>query len=121
MDTTLQYAQELDRKDPLAAYRQRFVIPEPGLIYMDGNSLGRLPSDSVQLVEDLVKRQWGERLIRGWGEGWWTKPHELGAKIAKLIGARPEEVIVSDSTSINLFKMVVAALRNQENRYKHSD
>jgi kynureninase len=116
MDTTIQYAQEQDKQDPLAAYREQFVIPEPDLIYMDGNSLGRLPTNSVHLAEDVVKRQWGERLIRGYGDGWWTRPKEIGAKIAQLIGAQPDEVIVSDSTSTNLFKLAVAALRMQGTR-----
>jgi len=116
MDITIDYALEQDRRDPLVTYRQQFVFPEPDLIYMDGNSLGRLPANSIDLADDLVKRQWGERLIRSWDDGWWTKPLEVGAKIAQLIGARPDEVVVSDSTSINLFKLVVAALRSQENR-----
>jgi len=116
MDTSLKFAQAQDRQDPLAGYREQFVFPDPDLIYMDGNSLGRLPRKAVGLGEDLVKRQWGERLIRGWGDGWWSKPGDIGAKIALLIGAQPDEVIVSDSTSINLFKLVVAALRMQENR-----
>ena len=118
MDTTIQYAQEQDRQDPLAVYREQFVFPDPDLIYMDGNSLGRLPVNSIRYAEDLVVHQWGERLIRGWGDGWWTRPMDIGAKIAQLIGAQPDEVIVSDSTSINLFKLVVAALRKQGNRHR---
>lgn len=118
MNTTIQHAQEQDQQDPLAAYREQFAFPDPDLIYMDGNSLGRLPVKSAQLVEDLVTRQWGERLIRSWGEGWWRRPLDIGAKIAKLIGAQPDEVIVSDSTSINLFKLVVAGLRKQADRHK---
>ena len=116
MDITIDYALEQDRRDPLVTYRQQFVFPEPDLIYMDGNSLGRLPANSIDLADDLVKRQWGERLIRNWDEGWWIKPQDIGRKIAQLIGARPDEVVVSDSTSINLFKLAVAALRSQENR-----
>ena len=117
MEATLQFAKEQDSQDPLAAYRERFEFPEPDLIYMDGNSLGRLPGESVQLAEDLVRRQWGERLIRSWGEGWWSRPLDIGAKIGQLIGAQPDEVIVSDSTSINLFKLVAAALRKQGDRH----
>ena len=99
MNTTIEYAQELDRQDPLAAYRDQFEFPEPDLIYMDGNSLGRLPGKSVQLAEDLVKRQWGERLIRGWGDGWWHQPKHIGAKIARLIGAQPDVSAIQLATS----------------------
>jgi kynureninase len=110
------YAAQLDAQDPLAHFRARFVITEPDLIYMDGNSLGRLPKATVLLAEDLVQQQWGTRLIRSWNEGWFTAPERIGAKIARLIGAQPDEVIIADSTSINLFKFVVSALRYQEGR-----
>src|SRR5215471_2479161 len=114
--TDLAYAAELDARDPLAHFRERFVITDPDLIYMDGNSLGRLPQSTVTLVGDLIQRQWGERLIRNWNEGWFTAPERVGAKIARLIGAEPDEVIVADSTSVNLFKLVVSALRFQRGR-----
>ncbi len=110
------YAASLDAQDPLSHFRERFVISDPNLIYMDGNSLGRLPKATVSLTEDVLHRQWGERLIRSWNEGWFTAPERVGAKIATLIGAQPDEVIVADSTSINLFKLVVAALRMQRGR-----
>jgi kynureninase len=112
------YASELDARDPLAHFRERFVVTEPGLIYMDGNSLGRLPRDTVARAEDLITHQWGTRLIRSWNEGWFTAPERIGAKIARLLGAQPDEVIVADSTSINLFKLVVAALRAQKGRLR---
>jgi kynureninase len=114
--TDLAYAEALDARDPLAHFRRRFVIDEPDLIYLDGNSLGRLPEASVALAEDLVRRQWGSRLIRGWNEGWFIAPERIGAKIARLIGAAEDEVIIADSTSINLFKLVVGALRVQAGR-----
>ena len=114
--TDLAYAAELDANDPLAHFRERFVITDPDLIYMDGNSLGRLPQATVSLAEDLIQHQWGERLIRYWNEGWFTLPERVGAKIARLIGADPDEVIVADSTSVNLFKLVVAALRFKHGR-----
>ncbi|MBW8011917.1 MAG: hypothetical protein FVQ83_11870 [Chloroflexi bacterium] len=81
MDTTILYAQEQDRQDPIAAYRERFVFPEADLIYMDGNSLGRLPGKSVQLAEDLVNRQWGE--------GWWgqKRPFDFGLDYIPESGA----------------------------------
>jgi kynureninase len=110
------YAVQLDAQDPLALFRERFVITDPDLIYMDGNSLGRLPKTSITMAEDLVQQQWGTRLIRSWNEGWFTAPERIGAKIARLIGARPDEAIVADSTSINLFKLAVSALRYQKGR-----
>jgi len=114
--TDLAYADELDAHDPLAHFRERFIITDSNLIYMDGNSLGRLPRAAVPLAEELIQQQWGERLIRSWNEGWFTAPERVGAKIARLIGADPDEVIVADSTSVNLFKLVVAALRSQHGR-----
>src|SRR5271157_1251708 len=110
------YAAELDAHDPLAHFRERFVIADTDLIYLDGNSLGRLPRTTVTMAEELIQQQWGERLIRSWNEGWFTAPERVGAKIAQLIGAHPDEVIVADSTSVNLFKLVVAALRIQQGR-----
>jgi kynureninase len=110
------YADDLDVRDPLARFRARFVIDDPDLIYLDGNSLGRMPRASSTLAADLVHRQWGNRLIRGWNEGWFDAPERIGAKIARLIGAGDDEVIVADSTSVNLFKLAVAALRYQAGR-----
>ncbi len=110
------YADQLDAADDLAALRSAFVIDEPDLIYLDGNSLGRLPRAAVDLASDLVRRQWGTRLIRGWNEGWFELPERIGGKIARLIGAQPDEVIVADSTSVNLFKLVIAALRARPGR-----
>ncbi|GLV55461.1 kynureninase [Dictyobacter sp. S3.2.2.5] len=110
------YADELDEQDSCAHFRGRFLIEDEDLIYMDGNSLGRLPYESLSLSNDLARQQWGSRLIRSWNEGWFTAPERIGAKIASLIGAQPDEVIVADSTSVNLFKLVVAALRLQAGR-----
>ncbi|MEO7022586.1 MAG: kynureninase [Ktedonobacteraceae bacterium] len=110
------YADMLDKRDPLAHMRERFVIDDPDLIYLDGNSLGRLPRATAALAQEIVQQQWGNRLIRSWNEGWLTAPECVGAKIAQLIGAQPDEVIVADSTSVNLFKLVVAALRHQQGR-----
>jgi kynureninase len=116
IDTSVDFAHQLDERDPLHHFRQRFEIADDGLIYMDGNSLGRLPQDAVALSEKLVKQQWGERLIRSWNEGWWDASERIGAKIASLIGAQPDEVIIADSTSVNLFKLATAALRMQSGR-----
>jgi kynureninase len=114
--TDAEYARALDTADPLAGFRARFLHDEPELIYLDGNSLGRLPLAAVELADELVRQQWGGRLICGWNEGWFTAPERVGAKIARLIGADPDEVIVADSTSVNLFKLAVAALRAQAER-----
>ncbi|MFN2168303.1 MAG: kynureninase, partial [Anaerolineae bacterium] len=103
MDKDLAYALSLDAEDPLAGFREHFVFADPDLVYLDGNSLGRLPEAAVGTAADLVTRQWGERLIRGWNEDWWQAPERVGAKIASLLGAQADEVIVADSTSVNLF------------------
>lgn len=106
----------LDAADPLAALRARFALPE-ATIYLDGNSLGALPADAAARVHDAVTRQWGQDLIRSWNTaGWVDLPQRLGAKLAPLIGARPDEVIVADSTSVNLFKLLSAALRMRAGR-----
>ena len=112
------YALELDRQDKLASFRDEFVIDDPELIYLDGNSLGRLSKRSVARLQDVVEREWGSRLIRGWNEGWFTLPQRVGAKIARLIGAEADEVIATDSTSVNFFKLVMAALRARPGRSK---
>jgi kynureninase len=110
MIMTPEHARALDAADPLRPFRDRFALPE-GVIYLDGNSLGPLPRATAPAMADMVERQWGERLIRSWNEGWIEAPHRIGGKIARLIGARAEEVIVADSTSANLFRLIVAALR----------
>jgi kynureninase len=115
--TALQRASELDAADPLASFRERFVIGNAELIYLDGNSLGRLPRGTQEVLQDLVARQWGEELVGGWKE-WYDLPQRLGAKIARLVGAEPDEVVVCDSTSVNLFKLTVAALQLQADRQK---
>lgn len=114
--TDAAYAAALDAADPLAPFRAAFADDDPELIYLDGNSLGRLPLRSAALADELVRAQWGGRLIRGWNEGWFEAPERVGAKIARLIGAYPDEVIVADSTSVNLFKLAVGALRAQPGR-----
>jgi len=103
----------LDAADPLRDFRARFAHDESGLNYLDGNSLGRLPRATVALLHDAIERQWGQRLIRSWNEGWFDLPERIGAKIARLLGAREDEVIVADSTSVNLYKLAVAALEAQ--------
>jgi kynureninase len=116
--TDFQLACQLDAVDKLAPFRDEFVIADPGLIYLDGNSLGRLPKRSVDFIRDLVEKGWGERLIRGWNTGWFTAAQTLGDKISRLIGAQTGEVLVSEATSTNLFKLAVAALRARPGRTK---
>jgi kynureninase len=102
-----------DAKDPLSELRSQFDLPD-GVIYLDGNSLGALPRTTAGRLETSVKREWGQGLIRSWNDAqWMTLPERVGEKIAKLIGALPQEVIAADSTSVNLFKVLTAALRIQ--------
>jgi kynureninase len=106
----------LDAEDPLAALRARFALPD-GIVYLDGNSLGALPKATAATVDDLVRRQWGEDLITSWTRhGWVELPHRVGAKIARLIGAGPGEVLVADSISVNLVKLIAAALQLRPGR-----
>jgi kynureninase len=108
---TFDDVQALDASDSLSAFRGRFRIPN-GVSYFDGHSLGPLPNKAGPTVQQLVEQQWGERLIRSWNEaGWIDAPQRIGAKIAPIIGARTDEVIVADSTSVNLFKLLVAAAK----------
>jgi kynureninase len=102
-----------DAADPLAAHRAAFALP-PGVIYLDGNSLGALPRATAAHLRAVVEHEWGEGLIRSWnGAGWIDAPRRIGAKIAQLIGASDDEVICADSTSLNLFKVLACALRMQ--------
>ncbi|HEX6387449.1 MAG TPA: kynureninase [Anaerolineae bacterium] len=112
------YARRLDEQDELASFRKRFVIDDPELIYLDGNSLGRLPKATRARLQQVVDYEWGQRLIRSWNEGWIEAAARVGGKIASLVGARPDEVIVADSTSVNLFKLALAAMQAQSNRHK---
>ena len=116
----LDRARELDGADPLDGFRDRFTLPD-GVIYLDGNSLGALPKAAVERVHQVVTGEWGEGLIRSWnasdlGAGWINLPQRIGAKIAPMIGARASEVIVADSVSANLFKLISAALTMRPGR-----
>ncbi|WP_282791048.1 kynureninase [Streptomyces sp. CC224B] len=103
-------AAALDAADRLAAKRKEFVLDE--VTYLDGNSLGALPVNVEARVADVVTREWGRMRIRSWEEsGWWTAPERVGERIAPLLGAGPGQVVVADSTSVNVFKAVVAAVR----------
>ena len=109
MSFTLAEARAADAADPLRPLRARFHLPE-GLIYLDGNSLGPLPKAAVARLGTVIEEEWGEELIRSWNSrDWIGAPQRVGAMIAPLIGAKPHEVIVTDSTSVNLFKLLAAA------------
>jgi kynureninase len=103
----------LDAADALAPLRQQFDIPE-GLIYLDGNSLGVLPRTTAARLQRLITEEWGQGLIGSWNSaGWMALPQRIGDKIATLVGAGPSELVVADSTSVNLFKVLSAALTLQ--------
>lgn len=107
---TQQHCQALDAQDPLRALREQFQLP-PGVIYLDGNSLGVLPKTTPARVADVVTREWGTDLIQSWNKNhWFALPQTVGDKIARLIGAAPGEVVAADTTSINLYKVLSAAL-----------
>lgn len=111
MTLTLDHCQSLDAQDPLRSLRDLFSIPE-GTIYLDGNSLGVMPKATPARVADVVAREWGADLIQSWNKnGWFQMPQKVGDKIARLIGANVGEVVATDSTSINLFKVLSAALK----------
>jgi len=108
--------QALDAADPLAPLRAEFTLPE-GVLYLDGNSLGALPRRTPERIRRMVEQEWGEGLIRSWNDaGWYTLPRRLGDRLAPLLGAAPGQVVVCDSTSVNLFKVLSAALRLRPGR-----
>ncbi|MEU4010213.1 kynureninase [Streptomyces pseudogriseolus] len=113
MSELTEKAGKLDAVDELAAKRAEFVLDGPeGAVYLDGNSLGALPVGVPGRVADVVARQWGEMRIRSWTEsGWWTAPERIGDRIAPLVGAAAGQIVVGDSTSVNVFKALVGAVR----------
>ena len=109
-------AQQLDAADPLAFARERFQLPE-GLIYLDGNSLGALPAAAPAALAETAERQWGEDLIASWNKhGWIDWPATIAAKLAPIVGAQPSELLIADSTSVCLFKLLAAAVRARPGR-----
>jgi kynureninase len=111
MGTERGTAEWLDAQDPLGAFRQRFRLPPDGTIYLDGNSLGMLPEASMRRLHEVAAREWGERLIGSWYSGWLTMPQRVGDLLGdRLLGAAAGQVVVSDSTTVNLYKLAVAAL-----------
>ena len=108
--------ERLDRDDPLAGFRTEFALP-PGVIYLDGNSLGAMPGAAGKLARQVVEKEWAEGLVTSWNEaGWFGLPVRLGGKIAGLIGAEADEVIVTDSTGIDLYKTLALALQHRPER-----
>jgi kynureninase len=115
-ELTREEAEALDRADELAAFRGRFVHPD-GVIYLDGNSLGLLPKATPARVAQVIEQEWGQSLIRSWTDhGWIDLQFRVGDKIAQLIGAAPGTTVVADSTSVNLFKLLAAALDQRPGR-----
>ena len=116
MSATLEEVRAWDADDPLAKFRDRFVLP-PGVIYLDGNSLGPLPAAAKARLAGAIEREWGAGLVRSWNDADWIgSPARVGGKIARLIGAGANEVVVADSTSVNLFKLIAAALAARPGR-----
>ncbi|MEO7664408.1 MAG: kynureninase, partial [Candidatus Limnocylindrales bacterium] len=117
MDVTgIDHARALDAADPLAGYRSRFLIPDPSFVYLDGNSLGRPPIAAIEAVQAVVREAWPGDLIRGW-DRWLDAPLRAGDLLATgVLGARPGEVAVTDSTTVNLYRLAVAALDARPDR-----
>jgi len=115
-DNSPDFAAEADANDDLKHYRRQFFVADAATIYLDGNSLGRLPLKTKALITEGTEQQWGTLLIESWNAHWYDMPSRLGNKIARIIGAQEGEVIVSDNTSVNLYKLVHAALDFQKGK-----
>ena len=110
------FIKTLDAADPIRAFRQKFLLPSD-VIYLDGNSLGALPAATAPRLEEVVRQEWGMGLIRSWNtHDWIGASRRVGDKIAALIGAQAGEVVVADSTSVNIFKLLMAALAARPDR-----
>ena len=113
---TLEVARQLDAADPLAFARERFVLPD-GLIYLDGNSLGALPRATSPHLSNVIEQQWGKGLITSWNKhGWIDWPKRIAGKLAPIVGARPGELLIADSTTVCLFKLLAAAVAARPGR-----
>ncbi|MGY1456694.1 kynureninase [Streptomyces sp. SS8] len=116
MESTREWAEKQDSEDPLSVFRKEFALPD-GVIQLNGNSLGPLPRAVPDSLDRVVRRQWGEHLIRGWSEdGWWDAPIRVGDRIGRLIGAGAGRTVVGESTSVQLFNAVTAAARLRPDR-----
>src|SRR3954464_3621058 len=115
---TREEAQQLDAADPLASARERFRLPED-VIYLDGNSLGALPRAAPAALAETAERQWGEDLIASWNKhGWIDWPTRIAARLAPIVGAKTNELLIADSTSVCLFKLLAAAAKARPGRGK---
>jgi kynureninase len=108
-EALLQEARALDAADPLAGFGDRFAIPDPDVVYFDGNSLGRPPLAALEAAR-MVGERWADDLIRGWEDGWLDEPLRVGAQLAPVLGCASDEVVIADSTTVNLYRLAVAAL-----------
>lgn len=116
---TLAQCQAWDKNDSLASFKQKFDIPE-NTIYLDGNSLGALPKSALSRATEIISKEWGINLIQSWNTaGWWNLPITLGNQMSQLIGANDDETVLTDSTSINLYKVLVSAIRIQQKNSQH--
>ncbi len=114
---TREDAQALDERDPLKEFLDRFRIALDGVIYFDGNSLGRLPKETVQRIRHVLEYEWGERLIRSWTEGWMDLPEAVGDRLGGgLLGAAPGQTVIGDSTTVCFYKLASAALAARPGR-----
>ncbi|NLA49662.1 MAG: kynureninase [Bacteroidales bacterium] len=111
-----EFALQADLQDPMNVFRERFFFPDPRLIYLDGNSLGPLLKKTGDTIEEFTRAQWGEKLIESWNDHWVDLPEKVGNRIARLVGASDGEVVVADSTSVNLYKLAHGALKLRRGR-----
>lgn len=117
MTLTYDDAVALDLADPLAAYRDEFLLGDDPVAYLDGNSLGRPPRRTLDRVESLLRHEWGQRLIRSWEDGWLELPEQVGDRLAAAcLGAAAGQTVIAESTSVNLFKALHAACGLREGR-----
>ena len=117
MNSNFEKAIKLDKDDALSHFKNKF-INDDDLIYLDGNSLGKLPKKTIAATSNLIQNQWGDRLIRSWNEEWIALSGNISKQIAKLVGAQPDEIFVGDTTSLNLYKLIYAALDFQKGKEK---
>lgn len=112
----LETARNMDASDPLGGYRDRFFIADPDLCYLDGNSLGRLPHATIDAVSHMVIDEWGTQLVTGW-ENWVDMAQRVGDRFGEVtLGAAPDQVLVTDTTSVNLYRLAIAAIRDRPGR-----
>ena len=110
------FALELDKNDPLAEYRSKFVITDPNLCYLDGNSLGRLPHATVKAVSDFLSQEWGNEVVTGWSH-WIDEAQVAGDLLGRAaLGAGPGQVLVCDTTSVNFYQLCLAAINARPGR-----